>query len=268
MAGVAPQSNPAGPPPIITFLSDFGLCDSYVAEMKAAALRACPTAVLVDVTHAIPQGDLLRATMVLGRTLDAFEPGTIHVAVVDPGVGTDRRLLIARIRGQFVVCPDNGLITWPWRQHGGEVLELTWRPARHSNTFHGRDILAPAAAQLAAGKEVTAIARPLDQPILLEYRPLERGQRLGQIVLIDHFGNAITNIPAEVAREQRVAGVAVAGRQLGPLRETYGSVARGQALALIGSSGLLEIAVRDGSAAQVLALRVGDPVELQEQGEP
>src|SRR5205823_4223331 len=117
----------------------------------------CPDARLVDVTHNVPPQDILCGSITLERALDGFPAKTIHLAVVDPGVGTDRRLIVARLNGQFIVCPDNGLITWSWRLHGpGEAHEITWTPDREfSSTFHGRDILAPVAAMLACGADVS-----------------------------------------------------------------------------------------------------------------
>lgn len=258
-----PQSRRLNSAPIITFTSDFGLLDSYAAELKAAALKVCRDLILIDVTHNVPRHDILCGSITLARAIDGFPAGTIHVAVVDPGVGTDRRLVVAEIRKQFVVCPDNGLITWAWRLHGGIAYELTWRPAKVSSTFHGRDILAPAAARLAAGGSISSIARRIDDPVLLDVAPAEKDSRRGQIIQIDHFGNAVTNIPAEMVCNGRAVSVRAGGRSLGRLRKTYWSVSPGKPLALVGSSGLLEIAVRDGSAAEMLGLKVGDPVEVR-----
>src|SRR5438128_8242118 len=115
--------------PIITLTSDFGLVDSYVAAMKAVLIRHCPDARLIDVTHHVPRHDILCGAITLERAVDGFPPGTVHLAVIDPGVGTDRRILVARINQQTIVCPDNGLITWAWRRRGaGQAYELTWRP--------------------------------------------------------------------------------------------------------------------------------------------
>jgi len=132
---------------IVTLLSDFGTRDAYVASMKAAVLKACPDARLIDITHHVPRHDVQCGSITLERAIDGFPAGSVHLAVVDPGVGTDRRILVVEIANQRVICPDNGLITWAWRRHpGGRAYELTWRPAKHSSTFHGRDIMAPAAA--------------------------------------------------------------------------------------------------------------------------
>src|SRR5262249_54569518 len=130
--------------PIVTLTSDFGLLDSYVAAMKAVLIRYCPSVRLIDVTHCVPRHDILCGSITLERAVDGFPDGTVHLAVVDPGVGSDRRLIIAQVNRQYVVCPDNGLVTWSWRRHASdaEAHEITWRPERSSATFHGRDILA------------------------------------------------------------------------------------------------------------------------------
>ena len=247
--------------PIITLTSDFGLSDSYVAAMKAAILHRMPGAALIDVTHQIPPQDVLAGSFALERAIDACSAGTVHLAVIDPGVGGRRRILVVRIRGQYVVCPDNGLITWPWRRLGtARAFKLTWRPRHSSQTFHGRDIMAPAAAMLAGGRPVHEIAAAIDDPILLNIHPARRPARAGRIIYIDHFGNATTNIPH--ASLPTRASIVVAGKKLGKIRKTYGDVSPGHFLALIGSADLLEIAVRDGSAAASLGLRVGDPVRI------
>src|SRR5215207_3584145 len=150
---------PARSRPIVTLTSDFGTRDFYVAAMKAVLIRHCPDVRLIDVTHAVPRHDVLCGSITLERAVDGFPPGTVHLAVVDPGVGTDRRLLVAGLNGQTIVCPDNGLITWPWHRLGpGEAHELTWRPDQSSNTFHGRDVMAPVAGMLAAGKPLAGFA--------------------------------------------------------------------------------------------------------------
>lgn len=247
---------------IITLTTDFGLSDSYVAAMKAVLVRHAPEARFIDVTHCVPRHDILCGSITLERAVDGFPPGTVHLAVVDPGVGTDRRLIVAELNRQLIVAPDNGLITWPWRMHlRGRCHEITWRPAKFSSVFHGRDILSPVAARLAGGERIGKFARPIDDPVLLDISPADAADRPVTIIHIDHFGNATTNLAAEkIALSRQV--VRVNGRDLGRIRKTYWDVAPGKPLALIGSSGLLEIAVRDGSAAQKLRLSVGDSVRV------
>ena len=267
-----PQIRPSQVRPIITLTSDFGLSDHYVAAMKAVLIRECPEARLIDVSHNVPRHDILCGSITLERAIDGFPPGTVHLAVVDPGVGTDRRLIVARIREQYVVCPDNGLITWAWRLHGGagnakpQAAQITWHPRRSSMTFHGRDVMAPIAAQIARGEPIENFSRPIDDPILLgDLAPADPGDgAIGRVIHIDHFGNATTNIRHEVMRDrERSVSVKVNRRIIGKLKRTYWDVAPGKPLALIGSSGLLEIAVRDGSARDDLKIRVGDDVVLQ-----
>jgi S-adenosylmethionine hydrolase len=250
--------------PIITLTSDFGVRDFYVAAMKAVLVRACPAVRLIDVTHEVPRHDILCGSITLERAVDGFPRRTIHLAIVDPGVGTDRRILIVEINRQIVVCPDNGLITWAWRRMGpGVAYELIWRPPTSSNTFHGRDVMAPAAAMLACGRRIQSIARPVDDPELLAIVPAEASAKAATIIHLDHFGNATTNLHHEMAAKLRGGVVKVRGHTVGKVRRTYWDVAPGKPIALIGSSGLLEIAVRDGSAARKLKLKVGDEVRVE-----
>jgi S-adenosylmethionine hydrolase len=250
--------------PIVTLTTDFGTRDHYVAAMKAVLVRHCPEVRLIDVTHQVPPQDILCGSITLERAVDGFPPGTVHLAVVDPGVGTDRRILAARVNRQWVVCPDNGLITWAWRrQRAGRAYELTWRPPTHSDVFHGRDIMAPAAGMLARGESVESIARPIDDPVLLDITPAEPTATRGQVIHVDHFGNATTNVGHEAMKSAPGKAVRIRGKRIGKLRRTYWDVEPGKPLALIGSSGLLEIAVRDGSAVEVLKLKVGDEVVVE-----
>ena len=255
---------PARVRPIVTLTTDFGTRDYYVAAMKAVLVRDCPDVRLIDVTHEVPRHDILCGSITLERAVDGFLPGTVHLAVVDPGVGTDRRILLAELNCQFVVCPDNGLITWAWRRLGpGRAYALTWRPNVSTNTFHGRDVMAPAAAMIAGGRDLTEIARPIDDPVLLDVAPARDASAGAQIIHIDTFGNATTNLSHETMRHAVGSGFRVRGQYVGPLRRTYADVPPGTPLALIGSSGLLEIAVRDGSAAEQLGLKVGDVVTVE-----
>jgi S-adenosylmethionine hydrolase len=258
------------PLPIITLTTDFGLSDSYVAEMKAVILVQRRDALLVDVTHLVPPQDILYGSIMLERAVANFPLDTLHLVVVDPGVGTTRRLLVARLNNQTVLCPDNGLITWPWRRFGaGNVFEITWRPSHVSSTFHGRDILGPAAGLLASGTPISDLASPIENPVLLDIHLAPPNAKSAEIIHIDHFGNAMTNIPREllqsISHPSAQFRIIIGQSNLGAIRQTYHDVATGQPLALIGSAGLLEIAVRDGSAAHVLNLRVGDIVSIESQ---
>jgi S-adenosylmethionine hydrolase len=250
--------------PIVTLTSDFGTRDFYVSAMKAVLIRHCPDVRLIDVTHEVPRHDILCGSITLERAVDGFPPGTVHLAVIDPGVGTDRRILAAELNHQVVICPDNGLVTWAWRRLGpGVARELIWRPATTSNTFHGRDILAPAAGMIAQGRGVGELARLMEDPILLNIAPADGSARRATIIHIDQFGNATTDMTHEVFKTFGDPVVMAGGQTVGKARRTYWDVMPGKALALIGSSGLLEIAVRDGSAAQQLRLKAGDEVRLE-----
>jgi len=246
--------------------------------MKAVLIRECPAARLIDVTHAVPRHDILCASITLERAIDGFPKNTVHLAVVDPGVGTDRRLIIARINDQYVVAPDNGLITWAWRVHSvtpgqsaappratvTQAGEITRVSQNASPTFHGRDILAPIAGMLSRGVPMSDLTRPIDDPILLDnLAPANCDDSRGTVIHIDHFGNATTNIRQDALREKPAVNIRVNRRTIGKLKRTYWDVAPGKPLALIGSSGLLEIAVRDGSAHDDLKIRVGDEVVLR-----
>ena len=249
--------------PTITLTTDFGLSDSYVAAMKAAILKQSPDAVLIDVTHEVPPQDILAGSISIERAAAGFGPGTVHLGVVDPGVGSHRKILIVEIARQWVVCPDNGLITWTWRRLGpGKAFKLTWRPRHFSDTFHGRDIMAPAAGMLTVGRKLSDLAVRVSKIELLDIAPVSAGAKLGQIIHIDHFGNATTNIPRE-----SLAGAhprfRLGRKSIGMLKRIYLDVAPGEPLALIGSQGLVEIAVRDGSAEKVLGIRVGDAVYVE-----
>ncbi len=178
-------------------------------------------------------------------------------------------MIISRIKDQYVVSPDNGLITWAWRVHAaGSAKPQAGEIARvfkgASSTFHGRDILSPIAGMLARGVPMSDLSRPIDNPVLLDnLAPANSDGSRGTIIHIDHFGNATTNIRQDALREKPAVNIRVNRCKIGKVRRTYWDVAPGKPLALIGSSGLLEIAVRDGSAHDDLKVRVGDEVVLQ-----
>lgn len=245
--------------PIITLTTDFGMSDAYVGEMKGVILKQCHDVRLVDISHQIPPQDVLSGAIVLERIVRVFPTGTIHVVVVDPGVGTSRRLLVAWVNGQCILAPDNGLITWVWHRIGNlNVQELLFRPVQPPSwTFHGRDILAPAAGLLASGQRESVPTVRLDRPVLLDVAPA-RSLDEARVIHIDHFGNVTTNVPIDLLNHDTyVLGV-------GPIRNTYADVEIGEPLALIGSSGLLEIAVRNQHAASQLNLTVGSKIQFRQ----
>lgn len=268
---------------LITLLTDFGTRDTYVGQMKGVILGIAPMATIVDLTHEVAPQRITEGAFLLETGLPAFPPGTIHLAVVDPGVGTARRAIAIATAQALFVGPDNGLLSAALPEaarpddapgvvpvpEGVTVVELAnpaYRRALVSNTFHGRDVFAPAAAHLAAGVPVEALGPRRTSLIAL---PPFRARRLpddsleAEIVSIDRFGNAITTARAQelpagpftvIVREHAVAGPVA----------TYAE-ARGPA-ALVGSSGYLEIAVPNGSAAVRLGLQLGDRVRIAPRG--
>ena len=261
--------------PLITLLTDFGSQDAYVGVLKGVIAGICPEAAVVDLTHAVPPQDIRAGAFQLLVACPYFPAGSVHLAVVDPGVGADRRLIAVEAGGHFFVGPDNGLLRWSVEGLAGDgwrAVQLTepryWlAPASEvSHTFHGRDIMAPVAAHLAAGVALERIGNPVGA---LEGTPLPRpvrdGERLrGEILHVDHFGNAITNIRREQLSEPGGALRADIGSHslCGPVK-SYAGAGVGEPLVIWGSAGFLEVAVREGSAAGALGIRVGDPVVVQ-----
>lgn len=252
---------------IVTLTTDFGTRDAYVAAMKGAILGIARAVQLVDVTHEVAPHDVEEGALALEAAAPYFPPGTVHVAVVDPGVGTARRGVAVVARGQVFVGPDNGLFTPFLVGDGWTAFELAapeFRLRAVSRTFHGRDVFAPAAAHVAAGVDPARLGPRVTDPVRLPWpAPRRTGAGVaGVVVHVDRFGNLVTSIPAEaVAGLGADAAVVVAGRRLA-LVSTYGALARGRAGALVGSSGRIEIAVREGSAARRLRAGRGTRVVL------
>ena len=245
--------------PIITLLTDFGTVDGYVAEMKGVILSRAPEAALVDATHDIPPQDVECARLTLARYWRRFPAGTVHVAVVDPGVGSARAAIAVENDGRWLVGPDNGVLSPALLLPGARVVSLPIPPGA-SHTFHGRDVFAPAAALLAMGTPIDQLGAPHAEPVVrrtAEARRAPDGSIVGEVIAVDRFGNALTNLVAP-----RGGTVVAGGREL-PIRRAYAEGAPGAPLAVIGSNGLVEIAVRDGSAARELGLARGAPVALR-----
>lgn len=273
------------PPAIITLTTDFGTRDGFVGAMKGVILSINPRAVIVDISHDIAPQQIAQGAFVLASAAPYFPARTIHVAVVDPGVGSARRPIALQIGETFFVAPDNGVLTLvcaklktpsptlalPVENQESELgaVHLNraefWLP-RVSRTFHGRDIFAPVAAHLSLGVPLAALGDPIHawaQLALAE--PYRAGDQIcGQVIYVDRFGNAVTNIGEVLLAglERGRVGVRVAGRVLRGIAPTYVAVAPGEPLALVSSAEQVEIAVRDGSAADALGIRVGDAVTL------
>lgn len=238
-------------PGIITLLTDFGTADGYVGELKGVLLTRAPRSSLQDMSHDIPAHDIDAGRLALDRYWRVFPPGTVHIAIVDPGVGSSRAALAVEAAGQYLVGPDNGLLSSALVVPGARVVSIP-TPPNAAPTFHGRDVFAPAAARLANGAKVDAIGQPFDALVLFwpEMRKDSRGVATGEVIGIDRFGNAITNLALKPAT------VEIAGHTL-PVALTYSDLEPGAAGAVVGSSGLIEIVVRGGRAANELGLKKG-----------
>jgi S-adenosylmethionine hydrolase len=245
-------------PRLITLLTDFGTADGYVGEMKGVLASLAPSATIVDVAHDVAPHDVDGARLALARYWRRFPEGTVHLVVVDPGVGSERGAIATLSEGRFLVGPDNGVLS-PALLHAGARCVSLSVPSSASPTFHGRDVFAPAAAQLALGESIETLGAIESDPLILRTPEATRrddGGVQGEVITVDRFGNAVTNLLA-----MRGGHVQVGGLTLG-LRRTYADAASGEPMALVGSSGLVEIAVRDGSAAERLSLRRGSSVVL------
>lgn len=252
---------------IVCLLSDFGLKDHYVGVMKARILRECPQATMVDLTHQVLPQSIAEGSYYLQQSVTQFPKGTVFLAVVDPGVGSSRKAIAATAGGFFFVAPDNGLLSEVLSQLGGleKAVELEL-PADASNTFHGRDVFAPAAGKLAAGAALTSLGRTLSDLVASTGRTtiFREGQLEVTILTIDHFGNVIFDFPARRGWDPLQPGnkFLVKGKRV-VFGSTYSRVLLGESLLLWNSSEYLELAVRNGNAAEEWGVSVGDRVLLK-----
>lgn len=258
--------------PIITLMTDFGEQDTYVGAMKGVILSICPEAKMIDLTHRIPAQDICAAALQLSNVYAHFPPQTIHLIVVDPGVGSQRRAIICQVENHTFVCPDNGLLTLVVQQAPIEacvaIQNKTYFLPQVSHTFHGRDIFAPVAAHLANGIPMSEFGRPVTDLRYLQLAKLDisESQIKGEIIWIDHFGNAITNIGHQYLQmidPELKLQINFRDQQISRLSESYSAVPVGTTLALISSFDYLEIAVNQGSASQICNLSLGDSVLVQ-----
>lgn len=281
---------------LVTLLTDFGLQDTYVGVMKGVMLAIDPRLALVDLTHGVPPQQVTSGSFQLAEVHGHFPIGTVHLAVVDPGVGTQRRAIAVATERGWLVGPDNGLFSgvlaqWPPRLAVALTNPHYWRTPQPSNTFHGRDIFAPVAAHLARGVPLMALGHPIDPKSLTRlphhipqaFAPLDPPDsaaetttlttaadnavpplwvRHGIIQHIDRFGNLITSIPA-TALPNRPWIVQLEYLQV-PAAQTYGQGSPGQLVALVGSQGWVEVAIQGGSAQQILGAKIGQPVQVRE----
>ncbi|MFN6477731.1 SAM-dependent chlorinase/fluorinase [Nostoc sp. DedQUE07] len=255
--------------PLVTLLSDFGDRDVYVGIMKGVIAQINPRLTVVDLTHQIPPQDIKAARFSLMNAYAHFPLGTVHLAVVDPGVGTKRRAIAVEFAQGFLVGPDNGIFSGVLNQSLAiAAVELTnlnyWRTPQPSKTFHGRDIFAPVAANLASGVPLKQLGQEIDLVSLVNLDIGDCKQTttgvVGCIQYIDHFGNLVSNIPASYVQGKswyvQVAGLSVSGC------ETYSEVKVGEIIALVGSHGWVEIAINCGDAHSQLQIDLQDPLEV------
>jgi S-adenosyl-L-methionine hydrolase (adenosine-forming) len=252
---------------VITLLTDFGTSDGYVPAMKGVIASIAPDARVEDAGHDVVPGDVAGAAIALLRYALLYPAGTVHVVVVDPGVGSERRGIAAEADGRFLVGPDNGVFSHVIRAaerarvvslENSEFFRDTVAP-----TFHGRDVFAPVAAQIARGIALERFGPSVADPVELPWpEPAQdAGEIAGVVLHVDRYGNLVTNIPSDLAAPG--AAVRVGELIVGRVQRTYADVGESEVVPLIGSLGLLEVSVRDGSAAQLLRAGVGSPVWVQ-----
>jgi S-adenosylmethionine hydrolase len=260
---------------IITLTTDFGLKDGFVGVMKGVIWGICPSAQIADISHQVAPQNVLEGALVLGRAFPFFPPGTVHLGVVDPGVGTARRPIAARIGDHLFVGPDNGIFTLAYEKADKErwparIVQLTRTShflPKISATFQGRDIFAPVAARLAAGMSLDEFGPTLDDPRRLVLPEAERipGGWKAHIIGIDSFGNLSTNLPVDILRAGFDVRVRLGRQEVQGLSRSYAEGRPRQLIALADSAGMLELAVVNGSAAAMTGARVGDELEVLEQ---
>ncbi len=255
---------------IITLTTDFGAKDPFVGIMKGVIWGINPHAVTVDLCHEIEQGNILRASGILNSSMDYFPSGSLHVIVVDPGVGSHRRKILVKSENRFFIGPDNGVLTAPLKSKGFdfvlEILNSEYFLHPVSNTFHGRDIFAPVAAHLSLGKDPNSFGKLINDPGLLklsEPEPLPGGEMKGEVTHKDRFGNMSTNLnlpPGEKVEEWQLH---VKGFKEIPLRTHYAESKEDELSALINSEGVVELFVKNGDASERFGLEEGSEVFIE-----
>ena len=255
----------------ITLMTDFGTSDNYVGVMKGVILSINLQAQIVDITHTIPPQDVYGAAFLIDSAYRYFPTGTIHLIVVDPGVGSHRRVVVCQTETAYFICPDNGILTHIIHSEKYirtvSVKNSAYFLPQISNTFHGRDIFAPVAAHLSRGVSMDKLGNPITDPVQLPVpEPKVMNEVIvGHIIWIDAFGNLVTNISHDMLESRAgEAGVVIhAGNaKIADLNHSYAESAVGEPLAIIGSSNRLEISINQGDAAQVLGLKRGDEITV------
>jgi S-adenosylmethionine hydrolase len=256
---------------VVTLLTDFGERDFFVGAMKGVILAINQDARMVDVSHDIPPHKVQEAAFVLKGAYPHFPPGTIHLAVVDPGVGSSRRSIIVDAGAHLFVGPDNGIFTWVLKDRPCRVIELTEAQfflPEVSDTFHGRDIFAPVAGHLSLGVHKSeSFGRFIEDPVVMSFPEpvLEHGKITGEVIHIDRFGNLITNIPKMMIRgrvKPEEVSISVGDNTLEGISRSYSRKKPGELLSVIGGADLLEVSVNMGNAMEVLGVETGERVTI------
>lgn len=258
---------------VITLTTDFGTDDWFVGVMKGVLADLAPATRVVDITHNLEAGDIRGGSFALAASAPYFPAGTVHIAVVDPGVGSSRRAIALRTKDAVFVGPDNGVLSWAVRDQVVEeahvLTNATWFLSDVSQTFHGRDIFAPVGARLSTGSDLSQAGAKIDDFVQLRWPGVRNfhDRLLGEVIHIDRFGNAITNLPTAELPAGKI-GVSCGGKAT-EIHQCYADVSQGHALAIAGSSGLIELAVNGGDFADHYGVGIGTPVEARwDQAEP
>jgi S-adenosyl-L-methionine hydrolase (adenosine-forming) len=264
---------PFHPGPLVTLTTDFGLADHYVGTMRGVLLSCCPGVRIIDISHEIPPFSIYSGAYTINQAAPYFPTGTVHVIVVDPGVGTARKPLVVEALGQHFIAPDNGVLSMIMRRDAtAKAREITNRglwTSSPSSTFHGRDIFAPVAAALARGSVKPAEVGPrltkIELLADLEAQEIKPGQWQGKLLSVDRFGNAITNFCSATFSAIATSGFSlrIGSRRITTFQRTFGEAPNGLCFAYFGSSGYVEVGVREQSAAALLKATPGDPVTLR-----
>lgn len=258
----------------ITLTTDFGLTDPYVAEIKGVILQRNPTAQIIDLTHAVAPQDVMGGALTIYSSYQYFPLGTVHLIVVDPGVGSDRAILVASGANYTFVAPDNGILSLFLKnnllQSIHRIKNKSLFRRRISSTFHGRDIMGPVAAELAQGLNLKEVGPTVDPKSCVcldcSHSSWENGVLCGKVVHVDHFGNIRTSITRDDLGVEPLLSfeqVEIQGQMINALSSCYSQHSPGEMLALIDSAGFVEIAVCQGNAAEILAVHPGDPVQMR-----